>query len=92
VTAQPVDRIPASGPDTGSYEVIHLGGQPAVVVPVSDFLAGARGRRGQTGERRQACRRSGVMSTASGNSTANWAAVPKFAPMRSAYFTTYSGT
>jgi len=26
------------GPDTGSYEVIHLGGQAAVVVPVSDFL------------------------------------------------------
>ena len=26
------------GPDTGSYEVIHLGGQAAVVVPVADFL------------------------------------------------------
>jgi hypothetical protein len=38
VTAQPADRIPASGPDTGSYEVIHLGGQAAVVVPRSDFL------------------------------------------------------
>src|SRR5271165_6543778 len=38
MTAQPADRIPASGPDTGSYEVIHLGGQAAVVVPVSDFL------------------------------------------------------
>ena len=25
-------------PDTGSYEVIHLGGQAAVVVPVADFL------------------------------------------------------
>src|SRR5258708_12863052 len=25
-------------PDTGSYEVIHLGGQAAVVVPVTDFL------------------------------------------------------
>ena len=37
MTAQPADRIPASGPDTGSYEVIHLGGQ-AAVVPVSDFL------------------------------------------------------
>ncbi len=24
--------------DTGSYEVIHLGGQAAVVVPVADFL------------------------------------------------------
>jgi hypothetical protein len=32
------DRIPAIDPDTGSYEVIHLGGQAAVVVPVSDFL------------------------------------------------------
>ena len=29
---------PAPGPDTGSYEVIHLGGQAAVVVPVGDFL------------------------------------------------------
>ena len=26
------------GSDTGSYEVIHLGGQAAVVVPVTDFL------------------------------------------------------
>jgi hypothetical protein len=26
------------GPDIGSYEVIHLGGQTAVVVPVADFL------------------------------------------------------
>ena len=26
------------GPDTDSYEVIHLGGQAAVVVPVTDFL------------------------------------------------------
>ena len=38
MTAQPADRIPASGPDTGPYELIHLGGQAAVVVPVSDFL------------------------------------------------------
>jgi hypothetical protein len=38
MTAQPADRIPASGPGTGSYEVIHLGGQAAAVVPVSDFL------------------------------------------------------
>ena len=37
MTAEPADRIPASGPDTG-YEAIHLGGQAAVVVPVSDFL------------------------------------------------------
>jgi hypothetical protein len=34
MTAQPV----APGPDTGSYEEIHLGGQAAVVVPVADFL------------------------------------------------------
>ena len=26
------------GPDTGSYEVIHLSGQAAVVVAVTDFL------------------------------------------------------
>ena len=36
MTAQPTD--PASLPDTGSYDVIHLGDQVAVVVPVSDFL------------------------------------------------------
>jgi hypothetical protein len=34
MTAQP----DSPGPDTGSYEVIHLGGQAAVVVPVADFL------------------------------------------------------
>jgi hypothetical protein len=34
MTAQP----DTPGPDTGSYEVIHLGGQAAVVVPVADFL------------------------------------------------------
>ena len=34
MTAQPE----GPGPDTGSYEVIHLGGQAAVVVPVADFL------------------------------------------------------
>ena len=34
MTTQPL----AVGPDTGSYEVIHLGGQAAVVVPVADFL------------------------------------------------------
>jgi hypothetical protein len=38
MTAQPADEVPANGPDAGSYEVIHLGGQAAVVVPVSDFL------------------------------------------------------
>jgi hypothetical protein len=34
MTAQP----DTPGPDTGSYEVIHLGGHAAVVVPVADFL------------------------------------------------------
>jgi hypothetical protein len=34
MTAQP--DIPS--PDTSPYEVIHLGGQAAVVVPVTDFL------------------------------------------------------
>jgi len=34
MTAQPA----APGPDTGSYEVIHLGGQAAVVVPLAEFL------------------------------------------------------
>jgi hypothetical protein len=29
---------PGSDPDVGSYDVIHLGGQAAVVVPLSDFL------------------------------------------------------
>ena len=38
MSAQPAGRIPASDLDTGPYEVIHLGGQAAVVVPVSDFL------------------------------------------------------
>ena len=38
MTARPAGEIPANGLDTGSYEVIHLGGQAAVVVPVSDFL------------------------------------------------------
>jgi hypothetical protein len=36
MTAEPIDPTPS--PDTGSYEVIHLGGQTAVVVPVADFL------------------------------------------------------
>jgi hypothetical protein len=36
MTAEPI----ASGadPDTGSYEVIHLGERSAVVVPLADFL------------------------------------------------------
>ncbi len=34
MTAQP----DTPGPDTVSYEVLHLGGQAAVVVPVADFL------------------------------------------------------
>jgi hypothetical protein len=29
---------PAPGQDTGSYEVIHLGGHAAVVVPLADFM------------------------------------------------------
>ena len=36
MTARPVGSMP--GPDTGSYEVMNLGGQAAVVVPVVDFL------------------------------------------------------
>jgi hypothetical protein len=35
MTAQPID--PAAHPDTGAYEMIHLGGQAAVVVPIADF-------------------------------------------------------
>lgn len=36
MTAQPID--PGTGPDVGTYEVIHLGDQAAVVVPLGDFL------------------------------------------------------
>ena len=36
MTAQPVGQV--SSQDTGSYEVIHLGGQAAVVVPLGDFM------------------------------------------------------
>jgi hypothetical protein len=36
MTAQPLD--PAAGPDVGSYDLIHLGDQAAVVVPLADFL------------------------------------------------------
>jgi hypothetical protein len=36
VTAQPTG--PAPGPDTGSCEVIHLGGHAAVVVPLAGFM------------------------------------------------------
>jgi hypothetical protein len=36
MTAEPIG--PGGGPDTGSYEVIHLGEQAAVVVPLGDFL------------------------------------------------------
>ena len=35
MTAQP----DTPSPDTGSYEVIHLGGQAAVVVPVTELFA-----------------------------------------------------
>lgn len=36
MTAQPAGQAPSQ--DTGSYEVIHLGDQAAVVVPLSDFM------------------------------------------------------
>lgn len=36
MTAQPTD--PGPDPDTGPYDVIHLGDQAAVVVPLADFL------------------------------------------------------
>ena len=36
MTAQPTGDLPE--PDTGSYEVIHLGDETAVVVPLADFL------------------------------------------------------
>jgi len=37
MTVQP-DTPDTPDPDTGSYEVIYLGSQAAVVVPVADFL------------------------------------------------------
>jgi hypothetical protein len=36
MTAQPLGS--GSDPDVGAYDVIHLGGQAAVVVPLTDFL------------------------------------------------------
>ena len=36
VTAEPLPSTPV--PDTSPFEVIHLGGETAVVVPVADFL------------------------------------------------------
>jgi hypothetical protein len=36
VTAEPLPSTPV--PDTSPFEVIHLGGEAAVVVPVADFL------------------------------------------------------
>lgn len=36
MTAQPVGQVPSQ--DTGSYDVIHLGDQAAVVVPMGDFM------------------------------------------------------
>lgn len=36
MTAQPTGPEPSK--DTGSYEVIHLGDQAAVVVPLADFM------------------------------------------------------
>ncbi len=38
MTAQPAGPAHGPGLDTGSYEVIHLGGHAAVVVPVADFV------------------------------------------------------
>lgn len=40
MTAQPVDpqQTPAPGPGTDPFEVIHLGGQAAVIVPLAEFL------------------------------------------------------
>jgi hypothetical protein len=35
MTAQPIDA--AARPGTGAYEMIHLGDQAAVVVPIADF-------------------------------------------------------
>jgi len=35
MTAQPLEP---DQPDTGGYDVIHLGGDTAVVVPMADFL------------------------------------------------------
>lgn len=36
VTTEPLPSTPV--PDTAPYEVVHLGGETAVVVPVTDFL------------------------------------------------------
>jgi hypothetical protein len=36
VTTEPLPSTPV--PDTAPYEMIHLGGETAVVVPVTDFL------------------------------------------------------
>jgi hypothetical protein len=40
MTAQPVDPRPAPVPPAGTdpFEVIHLGGQAAVIVPLAEFL------------------------------------------------------
>ena len=40
MTAQPVDpqQTPSPIPGTDPFEVIHLGGQAAVIVPVAEFL------------------------------------------------------
>jgi hypothetical protein len=38
MTAQPAG--PAHGPDTGSYEVIDLGGRAVVVVPLAPYCGG----------------------------------------------------
>jgi len=39
MSAEPVGPVdPAAGPLTAPYEVIHLGGQAAVIVPLPEFL------------------------------------------------------
>ena len=50
-------------PDNGPYEVIHLGGQAAVVVPVTDFLRLRAGtpRVRRRAEGRRGCRGAGPL-------------------------------
>jgi hypothetical protein len=40
MTAQPLDpqQTPSPGPGTDPFQVIHLGGQAAVIVPLTEFL------------------------------------------------------
>ena len=68
MTAQPTG--PAPGPDTGSYEVIHLGGHTAVVVPLADFMRlralERLAPRAGTGRRRGQCSAAGVEGAGGG--------------------------